>query len=210
MKIKPQLTTRFVGSFNDVRKMPRRREPEFAFIGRSNVGKSSLINMLVGSRVAHTSSQPGKTQAINLFEVEKKWLLADLPGYGYARRSKKQRHTWQKMLADYLTQRPNLAEVFVLVDARLDPQPIDLDFIRWAGEQQIPFSIVLTKTDKLSNNELKKRLTQWHQLLSPEWEELPPMWVTSAVARTGREELLRHISEVVEQWRAQTRLPFES
>ncbi len=199
MAVKPQFKVRFAGSYTTFKDMPQTAKPEFAFIGRSNVGKSSLINMLIGQNIAKTSAKPGKTQTINLYNVEDKWYLADLPGYGYAKTAKTKRQTWQKMIADYLLKRPELANVFILIDSRLEPQPIDHDFIQWAGKNQIPFAIVFTKTDKISKNELKKVVTQWQKLLSTEWEELPEMFISSAKTKVGRKELLTFIGYVINQ-----------
>lgn len=199
MAVKPQYKVRFAGSYITSRDMPRTAKPEFAFIGRSNVGKSSLINMIIGHNIAKISAKPGKTQTINLYNVEDRWYLADLPGYGYAKTAKAKRQAWQKMIADYLLRRPELANVFVLIDSRLEPQPIDRDFIQWTGKNQIPIAIVFTKTDKISKNELKKVITQWQKLLSTEWEELPEMFISSAKTRDGREELLNFIHDIIQQ-----------
>ena len=199
MVVKPQYKVRFAGSFTSLKDMPRTAKPEFAFIGRSNVGKSSLINMLMGQNIAKTSAKPGKTQTINLFNVEDRWYLADLPGYGYAKTAKTRRQQWQRMISEYLLRRPELTNVFVLIDIRHEPQPIDYDFIRWSGENQLPIAIVFTKADKVSKNELKRTVTQWQKLLSTEWEELPEMFISSAKTKLGREDLLNFIHETLKQ-----------
>lgn len=170
---------------------------EFAFIGRSNVGKSSLINMLMQRKdLAKTSGRPGKTQLINHFEVNKDWYLVDLPGYGYAKTSKKARAEFQVMITRYIKERPNLINTFVLVDCRHDPQKIDLEFMEWCGMEGIPFSIVFTKIDKLGSSALMKQMARYKKKLLLQWEELPPVFMTSAEGRTGREELLRYIESV--------------
>jgi GTP-binding protein len=177
--------------------LPVKNMPEYAFVGRSNVGKSSLINMLVQKKnLAHTSGQPGKTQTINLYEVDNSWLLADLPGYGFAKASKAQREQFRKMITHYLTQRANLINVFVLVDSRLEPQNSDLEQIDFMGENAIPFSIVFTKTDKLSQSQLAKNLSIYEEALAENWQVLPPMFYTSAEKGRGRDELLEYIRKM--------------
>ena len=184
----------FLMSNTRIDKLPNESLPEYAFIGRSNVGKSSLINMLVQRRgLAKTSSVPGKTVAINHFIVNGAWYLVDLPGYGYAQHSKKQREAWRIMINNYITRRRNLVCTFVLVDARLEPQNNDIGFMDWLGENQMPFCIVFTKSDKVSKAELEKNMDAMKARLSEDWEELPPIFVTSAEKRTGRDELLDYI-----------------
>lgn len=188
----------FISSYADVRKCPPPDKPEFAFIGRSNVGKSSLINMLTNSRsLAKTSVTPGKTQTINHFLINNSWYLVDLPGYGYANVSKTLRAGFGKIIEEYVLKRENLSCLFVLVDSRLEPQKIDLSFITWAGTKEVPICLVFTKADKLSKSELQKSLARFKKTLLLEWEELPPLLVSSATARTGKEELLTFIDEAV-------------
>lgn len=180
-----------------VEECPAPVKNEFAFIGRSNVGKSSLINMLMQRKdLAKTSGRPGKTQLINHFEINKDWYLVDLPGYGYAKTSKKARAQFQVMITRYIKERPNLINTFILVDSRHDPQKIDLEFMEWCGMEGIPFSIVFTKIDKLGSSALMKQIAQYKKKLLLQWEELPPVFMTSAEGRTGREELLRYIDTV--------------
>lgn len=184
----------FIKSSVRVEDCPPPDKPEYAFVGRSNVGKSSLINMLVGRKnLAATSSQPGKTRTINHFLVEDRWYLADLPGYGYARVSQQQREQWQHMIASYLSQRPNLLYTFVLLDLRLKPQNIDLRVVERLGQANIPLAIIFTKADKLSKHQRKTHLDHYHTSLSHIWEELPPCFVSSAVDGMGRAELLQFI-----------------
>lgn len=187
----------FVVSNSDYRKCPDTELPEYAFIGRSNVGKSSLINMLTGIKgLAKTSAQPGKTQLINHFLIDDKWYLVDLPGYGYARTAKTSREKWQKMIADYILKRKQLANVFVLVDSRIPPQNIDLEFIRFLGQNGVPLSIVFTKIDKQKQREIASTVNGYKKTLLEEWEELPKMMMTSSVTRYGREALLERIDEI--------------
>jgi len=174
--------------------------PEYAFIGRSNVGKSSLINMLAERKnLAKTSSTPGKTRLINHFNMDERWFLADLPGYGYAKVSKKQRESFAKMIEQYAQLRTNLVCFMVLIDARIPPQQIDLDFIEWLGDCGLPFVIVYTKTDKVSAKEKNQTITQMQKTLSEEWDELPMMFETSAVKGTGKDELLGFIDATNQQ-----------
>lgn len=188
----------FVTSSSEVSQCPPAQLPEFAFIGRSNVGKSSLINMLMNRNdLAHTSNQPGKTQTINHYKVNNAWFLVDLPGYGYARVSRSARQQWGEMIEGYLTQRTQLLVTFVLIDCRLEPQPIDLDFVHWMGEQQLPFVLVFTKTDKLKQTELARTRKLWEEELKDDWEALPLMFVTSAEKRTGRDKLLSYLEHVM-------------
>ena len=187
---------RFLCSNTKFDKLPKDNMPEYAFIGRSNVGKSSLINALVQRRnLAKTSSTPGKTIAINHFVVNDKWYLVDLPGYGYAKRSKKSREEWRVMLANYITRRRNLLYTFVLVDSRIEPQNSDIGFMEWLGENQVPFCIVFTKADKLSKAELQRNVEAYKQRLLEDWEELPPVFVTSSETKMGCEEILDFIEQ---------------
>jgi GTP-binding protein len=177
--------------------LPDSSKPEYAFIGRSNVGKSSLINMLMRKKnLAHTSSAPGKTRTINLFEVDNTWLLADLPGYGFAKTSHVQREEFKKMITYYLTKRANLMNVFLLIDSRLEPQKSDLEQIENLAEHQIPFCIVFTKSDKLSQSQLAKNMAVYEAKLSENWEELPKRFYTSAEKGNGRQDVLRYILEM--------------
>ncbi|MCL4109166.1 UNVERIFIED_CONTAM: hypothetical protein GTU68_028347 [Idotea baltica] len=177
--------------------MPDDNLPQFAFIGRSNVGKSSLINMLTDrKKLAKVSKQPGKTQLINLFEVDEKWVLVDLPGYGYAKESKKKRKSWEVMVNTYLKDAPMLQLAFVLIDSNIPPQQIDLDFINWLGEHGIPFSLVFTKTDRLVARKTAKNVEAFCQVLLENWETLPPQFLASSVSRVGREEILSYIDSI--------------
>jgi len=188
----------FITSSTDWRKCPPTHKPEFAFIGRSNVGKSSLINMLVDrKKLAKTSSTPGKTQTINHFLVNDEWYLVDLPGYGYASASRSARFEWGKMIEDYLKNRKNLFCTFILLDARLKPQAIDLDFITWMGENHLPLAIILTKSDKIKQQELVKSKKTIENKLLEQWEEVPPLFVSSAEKKLGRDKVLDFISEAM-------------
>ncbi|MBP3511087.1 MAG: YihA family ribosome biogenesis GTP-binding protein [Prevotella sp.] len=188
----------FVISSPMVSMCPKDTKPEYAFIGRSNVGKSSLINMLCkNKKLAKTSATPGKTLLINHFIINKEWYLVDLPGYGFAKRSKKEIAKLEQMINGYILQRPQLVNVFVLVDIRLEAQKIDLDFINWLGSSSIPFSIVFTKADKLTTTKAQSNIAAYKRVLSETWEELPPMFVTSSEKRTGRDELLGYIGEIM-------------
>lgn len=192
----------FVMSNADYKACPKPILPEFAFIGRSNVGKSSLLNMLLNKKnLAKTSSSPGKTQLINHFLINEMWFLVDLPGYGYAKVSKNQREKWQKLISSYLRLRENLTLVFILIDARLEPQKIDLEFINWCGEERIPFSLVLTKMDKVSKAEGQRNLRKLQQALLETWEELPAFFSTSAVNADGRDALLGYIQKFIQPLR---------
>ena len=187
----------FVVSNSRVEKCPTTGLPEYAFIGRSNVGKSSLINMLTGRKgLAMTSQKPGKTQLINHFIINKEWHLVDLPGYGYARLSKDGRDGLRRMIEDYVLERHELICLFVLLDARLEPQKIDLEFIEWLGEESAPFALVFTKADKLSKGKLSANISAYKDRLLEAWEELPPLFITSSEERTGREELLNYIEGI--------------
>ncbi len=190
-------TAVFSISNTDVRKCPAGHFPEYAFIGRSNVGKSSLINMLTGRRdLAKTSSKPGKTLLINHFWINGEWYLVDLPGYGYATASKSMRDKLKRIIESYILFREQLTNLFVLIDCRLPPQRIDLDFMQWLGESHVPFSIVFTKKDKLSNARFNENIETYKQTLLETWEELPPMFFTSSEKREGRDELLDYIDHI--------------
>lgn len=187
----------FVISNTDVRKCPDTRLPEYAFIGRSNVGKSSLINMLTGQKgLAMTSQKPGKTQLINHFIIDDSWYLVDLPGYGYARLGASNRESLRRIIETYILCREQLSSLFVLIDCRHEPQKIDLEFLQWLGENGIPFGIVFTKADKLSFNRLKENTEAYKQKLLETWEELPPVFITSSEKKTGKEELLDYIDSI--------------
>ena len=189
----------FVVSNTRVDLCPKTNLPEYAFIGRSNVGKSSLINMLCNKKkLAKTSSRPGKTQLINHFLINKKWYLVDLPGYGYARASKTQKKTFQKFIIDYFIKRKELVSAFLLIDLRHNPQPIDMDFLRWLGENFIPFSIVFTKADKIKEKDLERKVSDYLLKLKEEWESLPQYFVTSSEKKLGQESILNYIKQTNE------------
>lgn len=186
----------FIGSYPKVDLCPKPVLPEYAFIGRSNVGKSSLINMLTGRKgLAKTSATPGKTQLINYFLINKKWHLVDLPGYGYAKVPKNKRLEFEKMIRHYLTGRPCLMTVFILVDARIPPQKLDIDFINKTGTSNIPLVLVFTKTDKLSARQISINTQALFDELSKTWEEMPKHFITSAVTKTGKDDILKYIEE---------------
>lgn len=185
---------RFIASQTTYTKCPEPVLPEYAFIGRSNVGKSSLINMLVGRKgLAKTSGTPGKTQLINHFIINESWYLVDLPGYGFARVAKSAKASWDTMIREYLNKRSNLMTVFILVDIRLEPQKIDLAFIQWVGENNIPLAIVFTKADKLSRQQIMYSVEGYKKELKKTWEELPLLFITSSEKKEGREELLDYL-----------------
>lgn len=187
----------FVISNTDVKKCPAGIFPEYAFIGRSNVGKSSLINMLTSRKgLAMTSSTPGKTMLINHFLINKNWYLVDLPGYGYARRGQKGKDQIRTIIEDYILEREQMTNLFVLIDSRLEPQKIDLEFMEWLGENGIPFSIIFTKADKLKGGRLKMNINAYLRELSKQWEELPPHFVSSSEDRTGRIDILNYIENI--------------
>lgn len=187
----------FVISNTDVRKCPEGSLPEYAFIGRSNVGKSSLINMLTAHRgLAMTSQKPGKTQLINHFLINKEWHLVDLPGYGFARVGQANRERLKTIIEDYILERAQLTCLFILIDCRHEPQRIDLEFIDWAGEHGVPFALVFTKADKLSKGRLSANVDAYRAKLLESWEELPPIFITSSEARQGRDELLDYIADI--------------
>lgn len=188
----------YVISSARVDQCPQGELPEFAFIGRSNVGKSSLINMLTGrAGLAKTSATPGKTILINHFLINKEWYLVDLPGYGYAKRGQQQRDELQRMITGYILRREQMMNLFLLVDARHEPQRIDLEFIEWLGENGIPFSIVFTKADKLSKGKLAANVKHYLAELSKQWEELPPHFITSSETKLGKDELLDYIDNII-------------
>lgn len=191
----------YLQSVVDWRKCPTERFPEYAFIGRSNVGKSSLINMLTRQKgLAKTSSKPGKTQTINHFIINKNWYLVDLPGYGYASISKSMREKWTAMIDHYLALRPNLQLVFVLIDSRLEPQKNDLDFINRLGENGVPFSVIFTKTDKVSKLKVSQNVEKFKEKMLETWEELPPFFLSSAEKGDGRDEILDYIESINQQF----------
>lgn len=190
-------SAQFVISNTEISKCPAPELPEYAFIGRSNVGKSSLINMLTEEKkLAKTSGKPGKTQLINHFIINEAWYIVDLPGYGYAKTSKMNRYKWTKFIEDYLRNRTNLMNTFVLIDARLEPQKIDLEFMNWLGHNNIPFSMVFTKIDKISSSALQKNLAHYKKEMLKIWEELPPVFTTSSESKFGRERILNYIEEI--------------
>lgn len=189
-------SAKFVISNTKLDKCPKDNKPEYAFIGRSNVGKSSLINMLCNKKVAMTSSTPGKTLNINHFIINDEWYLVDLPGYGYAQRSKKTIDKITNMIETYILERENMINLFVLIDSRLEPQKIDLEFIEWLGENSIPFTIVFTKTDKQSKGKTKANIENYMKTLSEQWEELPQYFESSSEKKIGREEILDYIESI--------------
>ncbi|MDE6263601.1 MAG: ribosome biogenesis GTP-binding protein YihA/YsxC [Paramuribaculum sp.] len=190
-------SARFVISNTDVAKCPDNKMHEYAFIGRSNVGKSSLINMLTGKKgLAMTSATPGKTMLINHFLINDSFYIVDLPGYGYARRGKDSREQLRKIIESYILNRPQMTNLFVLVDTRHEPQKIDLDFMAWLGENEVPFAIVFTKADKLGPEAGRKKIAEYCEKLLEQWEALPPVFVTSSENGKGREELLIYIDEL--------------
>lgn len=194
------LNSQFVISAPNISICPKDNKPEFAFIGRSNVGKSSLINMLCNHKgLAKTSSTPGKTLLINHFLINKEWYLVDLPGYGFAKRSKKTQEQIERMIRSYILQREQLINLFVLIDIRHNPQMIDREFIDWLGLSQIPFSIIFTKADKLSGGRAKSNAKAWIDSLLDTWETPPPYFITSAENKTGRQEVLDYIEEIMKK-----------
>jgi GTP-binding protein len=192
---------KFIISNTDIKLCPTDGKPEYAFIGRSNVGKSSLINMLVDKKdMAKTSGRPGKTQLINHFLINNEWYLVDLPGYGYAKASKSSRTQWEKFISQFLTRRETLINTFVLIDSRLEPQKIDIEFMSWCAEEQLPFSIVFTKIDKLSSSALQKNLAAYKKEMLKYWEALPPVFTTSSESHFGREKILNYIDQINFDW----------
>ena len=197
MKIK---SAEFVISNTDFRKCPSGNRPEYAFIGRSNVGKSSLINMLTGRNgLAKTSSTPGKTLLINHFMINNEWYIVDLPGYGYARRGKEQREQLRHIIQTYILGRQQMTNLFVLVDSRHEPQAVDMEFMNWCGEHNVPVSIVFTKVDKLGRDAGQRNIEAYKQQLGETWEELPPIFITSSQDGRGRDELLDYIDSINKQ-----------
>ena len=195
-------TATFLQSNTKIDKLPAANKPEYAFIGRSNVGKSSLINMLTNNgKLAKVSATPGKTITINHFIINGEWYLVDLPGYGFAKRSLKDREMWEKMLDSYIMNRRNLITTFVLVDSRIEPQKIDLEFMAKLGESQVPFVIIFTKTDKLKKNQLINNIEAYKTRLLEEWEELPTMFVTSSESGLGKDDVLDFIEEYNKEFR---------
>ena len=190
-------TAEFVISNTDFRKCPDTGLPEYAFIGRSNVGKSSLINMLTGrSGLAKTSQTPGKTMLINHFIINKSWYIVDLPGYGYAQRGKKAQEQLREIIESYIRGRTEMTNLFLLIDSRHAPQKIDLEFMDWLGENEVPFSIVFTKLDKLGVNAGKLKIEEYKKVLLERWEELPPIFATSSEDGRGRDEILDYIEQI--------------
>lgn len=198
----PIKTAEFFISSQKISQCPKPDLPEYAFIGRSNVGKSSLINMLTDHKdLAKTSSTPGKTKLINHFLINKSWYLVDLPGYGYAKLSKSVKDKWQKMIEDYLSHRESLMTIFVLIDSRLEPQKIDLKFVEWLGINQIPFSIIFTKLDKINTKQLAENTNKFKNELSEQWEELPAMFLSSAKNEAGKEDIIKYIESTISLFR---------
>ena len=192
-------TARFVISNTDIKKCPDDGKPEYAFIGRSNVGKSSLINMITGHRkLAMTSATPGKTLLINHFIVNDEWYLVDLPGYGYAKRSKAQNEQLEHIISSYILDREAMTLLFVLIDCRHEPQKIYLELLQWLGENGVPFSIIFTKADKLAKGALAMNIEAYKKRLLEDWEELPPVFVTSSETSLGREDVLQYIAQINE------------
>ncbi len=190
---------KFVISNTDYRKCPPPEMPEFAFIGRSNVGKSSLINTLVSRKnLAKTSGTPGKTQLINHFLINDEWYLVDLPGYGYAKTSKSNRASWEKMISTYLLNRENLISTFILIDARLEPQKVDKEFMTWMGENNLSFVIAFTKTDKITKTKLAGNIKLWKEFLQIYWEELPLSILTSSKTKLGKEDILEVLEKMMD------------
>jgi len=188
---------RFLVSNTEIDKCPAPNKPEYAFIGRSNVGKSSLINMLTNRKsLAKISGNPGKTQLINHFLINEEWYLVDLPGYGFAKIGRKEREKWEKFVRKYILLRENLYCLFVLIDSRHEPQPIDLEFMEWLGLSQIPFSIVFTKTDKLKPGELEKNIENYKAKMLESWEEMPPFFTSSVTTGEGKKEILKFIQDI--------------
>ncbi len=193
-------SSKFIISNTNVSKCPKGDLPEYAFIGRSNVGKSSLINRLTHRKdLAMTSSKPGKTMLINHFLINENWYLVDLPGYGYAKRDKKGQSQIERIINQYILEREQLTNLFLLIDSRIEPQKIDVEFVTWLGENQIPFSIIFTKIDKSKKSQKLKNINLWIDTLKQYWEELPPYFITSSVTGEGRDEVLNYIHQVNNQ-----------
>lgn len=198
------LRAEHLGSGREAKHWPKPTLPEYAFIGRSNVGKSSLVNMLVGiNKLARVSNTPGRTRNVEHFKVEDRWLLADLPGYGFAKTSQTERAAWKKMIDTYLLERENLQSVFLLIDSRLEPQKNDLGMIQWLGENGIPFVLVYTKSDKLKQPGLVSNIAAMKRVLKKTWDQLPTIFITSSETRKGREDVLEFIAGVNAQWSSQ-------
>lgn len=192
-------SAKFVISNTDVQKCPEGVLPEYAFIGRSNVGKSSLINMLTGRKgLAMTSSTPGKTMLINHFLINDSWYIVDLPGYGYAKRGHKGQEQIQKIIEDYILERKQMTNLFLLIDCRLEPQKIDLEFMEWLGENGVPFSIIFTKADKLKSGKLNSNIHAYLRELRKQWEELPPHFISSSENKLGKKDILAYIASINE------------
>lgn len=191
-------SARFVISNTDIEKCPNNNLPEYAFIGRSNVGKSSLINSICNKKaLAKTSSKPGKTQLINHYLINDKWFLVDLPGYGYANASKTKKEIFQSFITTYFIKRKQLINAFLLIDIRHEPQKIDVNFMRWLGNNQIPFSIIFTKSDKLKTHTINEKLNNYKQIMIHEvWESLPPIFVTSSLKNKGGDDILNYIDNL--------------
>lgn len=195
------IDAKFLISNTNPDKCPPPILPEYAFIGRSNVGKSSLINMLTERvKLTKTSGTPGKTQLINHFEINSKWYIVDLPGYGFAKAPKSERKKWEEFIQRYLSTRENLMNTFVLLDSRLEPQAIDIEFMDWCGEKGIPFAMVFTKIDKLSSSALQKNLAAYKKEMLKSWDELPPIFTTSSTSSFGREKILNYIEDINKAW----------
>lgn len=195
-------TAEFVISNSEVSKCPKEPLPEYAFIGRSNVGKSSLINMITGNKnLAKTSAKPGKTQLINHFKINNNWFLVDLPGYGYAKVSKQTKATFQQFITDYFEKREQLVCAFVLIDIRHEAQKIDLEFMRYLGESEIPFLIIFTKADKIGKSKINHHITSYKkQMQADGWEDMPEYFITSSLQETGKEQLLEYIDSINQEW----------
>ncbi|WP_421918206.1 ribosome biogenesis GTP-binding protein YihA/YsxC [Marinifilum sp.] len=192
----------FVMSNSDVNKCPKPDKPEYAFIGRSNVGKSSLINMLTNNKnLAKTSSKPGKTQLINHFLINKDWFLVDLPGYGFAKVAKNTRQRFSRLIFKYIENRPNLVTLFVLIDSRHEPQAKDTEFMEWLGINEVPFSIIFTKADKLTKQKLNESINTYKKVMLESWEEMPPYFISSSSSGLGKDEILKYIEETIKMTR---------
>lgn len=195
-------SAKFVLSAQSLKDCPKNHFPEIAFIGRSNVGKSSLINMICGrNELARTSSTPGKTISLNFYLINNNWHLVDLPGYGYARRSKNMRFQWEQNLLEYIENRKQLASICVLIDSRIPPQKIDLEFIDYLGEKSVPFTIIFTKTDKLKSSELENFISHYQKILSESWENLPSILISSSIQKTGKSELESAFQQIIKTFR---------
>lgn len=190
------INAEYTGSYVDLDKCPPATRPEYAFIGRSNVGKSSLINLLTGRKgLAKTSGTPGKTRTLNFFSIDESWWIVDLPGYGFAKTAQKQRRQWEQMIETYVRKRPTLVWLFVLIDSRLPPQKIDLEFVDKLGGWEIPFTLVFTKTDKSSQRDVARNIRAFTDNMKERWESVPQVFKTSTVKRTGRDSILELIEE---------------